>query len=168
MGDKIISVYWFAILFIVAGAVVYMAYSFYGEPYNVRYAEAEKLVDKVVECFLDGVHLDESFREEGFSENFLDNCNLNFETEAIYGWDQMGQYFVSVWITDFVSGEEVYSHDEGNSDLQESCVLEGDGLPVCFSRATYVLVDEDILDDEDNQYKLSVLSVVRKTEKNVN
>ncbi|MBU2615758.1 MAG: hypothetical protein KKC19_01505 [Nanoarchaeota archaeon] len=162
MGDKIVSVYWFAILFIVAGAVVFMVYSFYGEPYDVRNAEAQKLTDRTVECFLNGVRLDEFFRDEGFSDNFLENCDLNFETEEIYGWEKSGQYFVSVEISDFVSGEEIFSHEEGNSDLAESCALNGRGFPVCFSRGVYVL------DSEGNQYKLSILSVVRKTEKNVN
>jgi len=162
MGDKIISVYWFAILFIVAGAVVFMVYSFYGEPYDIRNAEAQKLTGRTVECFLDSVRLDESFRDELFSENFLENCNLNFMTEEVYGWGNIGQYFVSVVISGFDSGEEIFSHEEGNSDLSESCVLEGKGFPVCFSRDVYVL------DSEGNQYKLSVLSVVRKTEKNVN
>jgi len=162
MGDKIVSVYWFAILFIVAAAVVYMVYSFYGEPYDVRNAEAQRLTDRTVECFLDGVRLDGSFRGDGFSDNFLENCDLNFRTDEIYGWGNRGQYFVSVSISDFISDEEIFSHEEGNSDLVESCVLEGKLFPVCFRKDVYVL------DSEDNKYKLSVLSVVRKTEKNVN
>ena len=45
--DKIISVYWFTILFIVAGAIVYMAAAFYGEPYDVREIEANILINQI-------------------------------------------------------------------------------------------------------------------------
>jgi len=162
MGDKIISVYWFVILFIVAAAVVYMVYSFYGEPYDVRKIEAQKLNNLVIECFLNGVRLDETFRAEDFSDNFLESCNLNLDTEDIYNWRARGQYFVLVNLSEFNSGEEIFSHSEGNSDLADSCSLDGREFPVCFERAVY------ILDEDNNQYKLDVLSVVRKTEKNVN
>jgi len=162
MGDKIISVYWFVILFIVAAAVVYMVYSFYGEPYDVRKIETQKLNNLVVECFLNGVRLDETFRAEDFSDNFLELCNLNLDTEDIYNWRARGQYFVSVNLSEFNSGAEIFSHYEGNSDLADSCSFDGREFPVCFERAVY------ILDEDNNPYKLYVLSIVRKTEKNVN
>jgi len=33
--EKIVSIYWFAILIIVAGGIIYMVSIFYGDPYDV-------------------------------------------------------------------------------------------------------------------------------------
>ena len=53
-GDKIISVYWFAILFIVAAAVVYMAALFYGAPYDARGIESDILTNQIADCLSQG------------------------------------------------------------------------------------------------------------------
>ena len=58
-GDKLISVYWFVILFIVAGAIAYMTVSFYGEPYDIREAEAYALTNKVARCLSEAGYLEE-------------------------------------------------------------------------------------------------------------
>ena len=49
-GDKIISVYWFAILVIVAVGIFGMVYVFYGSPYDVREIEANALLNQVADC----------------------------------------------------------------------------------------------------------------------
>ena len=49
-ADKILSVYWFAILFIIAAGILAMIYVFYNSPFDVRQIEAEVLSSKVAEC----------------------------------------------------------------------------------------------------------------------
>ena len=49
-ADKILSVYWFAILFIIATGIFAMVYVFYKTPFDVRGIEAETLASKVAEC----------------------------------------------------------------------------------------------------------------------
>ncbi len=46
-GDKILSLYWFAVLIIVAGGIFGMVYVFYGSPYDVREIEANVLLNKI-------------------------------------------------------------------------------------------------------------------------
>ena len=46
-AEKIISVYWFVILIIIAGAVVAMVSLFYGSPYDVRVTEANIMINQV-------------------------------------------------------------------------------------------------------------------------
>ncbi len=62
--DKIISIYWFAILFIVAAAVVYMASVFYGGPADVREIEANILINQVADCVSQGGYLKENIQEK--------------------------------------------------------------------------------------------------------
>ena len=159
MGEKIISVYWFAILFIVAAAIVYMVAVFYGAPYDVRELEANVLTNKIASCLSEGGYL---IKENLDKENFLEICNLNLEVEDVYGWREQGQYYFEVDIRDFVSGELVYEIiKEGNSNLKDFCNLEGKNFPVCVERNFYSF------DKEKKQYKIKILSVVRKIEKNV-
>ena len=130
-GDKIISVYWFAILFIVASAVVYMAALFYGAPYDVRGIEAEILTDKVADCLSQGGYLKEGvLGNEAFENNFLDECNLNFEVEEAYGWEEQEQYYLEINFYEFDQsnldslGERISKIVKGNVNLKTSFLLE--------------------------------------------
>ena len=160
-GDKIISVYWFVILFIVAGAIAYMAISFYGEPYDVREAETYALTNKVARCLSEAGYLEEEALSVDFKENFIERCNFNFETEDTYGWRARGQYYVEIDFYDFSTNQDISTIKIGNEALKTDCGLKGKGFPVCLERSFYVL------DKEKNQYQIDILSIVRKTEKNV-
>ena len=48
--DKILSVYWFAILFIVASGIFGMVYVFYNSPFDVREIEGRLMINRVSEC----------------------------------------------------------------------------------------------------------------------
>lgn len=101
-GDKIISVYWFAILFIVTAAVVYMASLFYGAPYDVREIEANILAEHIANCLAEGGYLRQGIlNNENFKENFLEECNLIFNVEDVYGWKEQEQYYLSVSFYEF-------------------------------------------------------------------
>ena len=158
-ADKIISVYWFAILFIVAAAIVYMVVSFYGEPYDVRELEADILADKVADCLAEGGYLKEGIFES-LSNNLLETCNFNFEVEDIHNWDD-DQLYVEIKIYNFSSKTKIFEISEGNINLKENCELEGNNFPFCLERSFYVI------DKDNNQYQVNILSIVRKTEKNV-
>ena len=155
------AIYWFAILFIVAAAIVYMVSSFYGKPYDVRDIEANLLADRVVMCMSEGGYIQQGFLDGSIGQNFLEDCNLNFNTEDTYGWDN-DQYYLEVNISKFNSFEQPFFTDsEGNVNLKDFCELKGDNLPYCVLRKFY------IIDAQQNQYEADVLSIVRKTEKNV-
>lgn len=141
-ADKFLSVYWFAILVIVAGGVVAMVLNFYGNPYDVRDVEASRMINQIADCLSDG----EKLNSDLLNENLLENCHLNFEVEE--QWEQ-GQYYV-----------EVQGVSAGNSNLKDFCNLNEKSV-VCVDRNVYFL-------DENNQgTAIKILSVVRKAEKNV-
>ena len=169
-GDRIISIYWFFILFLVAGAIAYMAASFYGKPYDVRDAELRILSNKIADCVSSGGYINENILEdnnvnENFEKDFLKRCKLNFDVEDYQNW-QDDQFFVLVQFYEFddtkgdLLGEFVNETSVGNINLRGLCNMDGKNFPICFNRMFYTL------DKENHEYIIKILSVVRKTEKN--
>lgn len=162
-GDgKIISMYWFLILFLVAAAVVYMASMFYGQPYDVREHESRALSNKIANCIAQGGYIDEIFLGSEVEIDLMNKCGLNFEVEDIYGWTSESEYYVEIEIKKYGSVEIYNSLKIGNVNLKDFCFdLEGKYNPVCLERSFYVL------GKDKQKYEVNVKSVVRKTEKNV-
>lgn len=164
-AEKILSVYWFAILIIIAGAIVAMVSLFYGTPYDVRDVEANIMSNKIANCLSENGKLNSELfiEDKNFNENFnlREKCNLVFETESK---SERGEYFLQTEFYD-LNNEEVFSISEGNSNLYADCKIEDDKyrkISKCIEREFYSL--NPISDDV---FKIKILSVIRKTEKNV-
>ena len=160
-GEKILSVYWFVILFIVAAAIVYMTASFYGKPYDVRQVEADLLTNKIADCISEAGYLKDEALEPQFKDDFPGNCGITFDVEDSYGPKEQEQYYIKLTLTDFSSKNNVFEAKEGNVNLVYSCNLKGNNLPFCLKRSFYVI------DKDNNQYQADIFSIVRKSEKNV-
>jgi len=163
-GDKIISVYWFAILFIVAAAVVYMVTVFYGEPYDIREVEANILTNQIADCLAEGGKLKKNILDdEGQlllnNDNFLWICNLNLDVEDFKDWSN-NQFYVEIDIFGISQGN--INLKNGNINLKDYCGKQGKTLPVCVNRTFYVLNQ-----DKTSSYEIEILSIVGKVEKNV-
>jgi len=163
--DKILSIYWLAILFIVAAGIVYMVVVFYGEPYDVREIEATLLANKISDCVSDGGYLKSNI----FSLDnayFFRECSINFEVEDFKGWN-LDQFYVETEIYDFddtknnFQGDLLKKFSQGNVALKDFCSEKGKNFPKCVNRKFYAI------DESNNQHIIGVLSIVRKTEKNV-
>ena len=74
---------------------------FYGEPYDVRQIEANILINKIVDCLSDGENLRQDAMDENFRDNFLENCNLNFNSEEM--WEEK-QYYIEIKDLDITKG----------------------------------------------------------------
>jgi hypothetical protein len=160
-GDKIISVYWFVILFIVAAAIVYMVASFYGKPYDVRTIEVNALTNRVADCVSEGGYIKEEFLSTGQVSDVLSKCNLNFNVEDSYNWKAEGQFYTEFEVIDFNSKTKISEFSVGNANLKDFCEMKGENFPVCLRRSFYSI------DKNNVQYQVNILSVVRKIEKNV-
>ena len=169
-ADRIVSIYWFAILFIVAAAIVYMAGLFYGTPYDVRQIEQRILENRISDCLVKGGYLREDVFSSEFSNNFLEKCFLNFNTEDVYGWNESGQYYIEIEIFEFnwqnvESPERVFNLVEGNQNLKilRETLAENteDYDAENLSRSFYAL------DREENSYLVEVIALIGKNEKNV-
>jgi hypothetical protein len=158
--DKILSVYWFAILFIVAGAIIYMTTLYYGEPYDVRELEASILTNQIADCLSQGGQLIDNWKELN-NDTFLEKCHLTFNVEDTKGWKN-DQYYVNIDFYNFninsgISQLSSKSIAVGNINLKQFCNQEEKNLPVCVERNFYTL------DNETNQYVIKILSVIGKT-----
>ena len=165
-AEKILSIYWFAILIIIAGAVVAMVSLFYGAPYDVRSEEANIMINQVSDCLSENGKLNQKLFNEtkNFNENFnlKEECKLIFETEFK---SEKGEYFLEVDFYD-LNNEKIFSILDGNSNLYADCKIENEKykkLSKCVDREFYSL---DHFSD-DKVFKIKITAVVRKTEKNV-
>lgn len=166
--DKTLSVYWFLILFIAAAAVVYMVAVFYGHPYDVRQLEARVLANKIADCVSRGGELvPELFDEDGWAESYMgesfwESCGIILDVEDMQGWEDP-QYYAEVRFYN-LEGVEVFGQMTGNLNLLSSCEIQNEEeyerLAVCVEKRFYAVGGE-------NQYLIKILSIVRKTEKNV-
>jgi len=160
-GDKMLSLYWFVILMIVAGGIYGMVYVFYGSPYDVREIEANLLVDKIASCISYAGKINENLILNGEKKenNFLENCHLNFGSEeeqeyfseiTFYKVDDMENYFFKI--------------SKGNLNLLASCEIQKEKeqsiLPKCVEKSFYSL------DNSGNQYIIQILVSVKKIEQN--
>ncbi len=153
-AEKVLSVYWFVILILVAGGIFAMVYNFYHHPYDIREIEANIMLNKAADCISTGGKINSGVFENDFKDNFMKTCDLTFETEY-----EGPQYYLQVELGDG------FSIEEGNQNLVSSCGLEAEveeeKLAKCVERSFYSL------DSAGNIYLIKILSIVRKTEKNV-
>lgn len=164
--DKMIAMYWFAILFLVTGAIVAMVSLFYGHPLDVREAESQVLLQRFSDCLSREGVLNSRLYDEGFFDSFgerlLEECSLSFSVdEYVYGEDS--QYYVGADLYVLLSpGVSVHHVEAGNLNLLASCNSENafDTLAYCSRARLYVT-------GGDAQYLVEVTSIVRKAEQNV-
>jgi hypothetical protein len=159
-AEKTLTIYWFAILVIVAGAVIYMISSVYGKPYDVRGIEADIIANNMGDCISEGGYLkDGVVMNSSFKENFLKKCSLNFMAADFP--ESNGEYYIEINFYDFDSGEKIdFEISEGNINLKQNCGKEGKTLPVCSQKTFYVI------DKNQADYRIDITSIVNKAEKN--
>lgn len=164
-GDKILSVYWFAILIIVAGGLFGMVYVFYGTPYDVREIETKLMIDKIADCVSYAGRINPNLISQGtFDKNFnlSTNCHLILNSEE---WGDEQYYIEFNFYKIDNLNNPVFKTSEGNNNLLTSCEVQQDKeysrLAKCQRGSFYSI------DSSNNQYIIKILASVRKAEKNV-
>lgn len=155
-AEKILSVYWFAILILVAGAIVYMVSAFYGQPYDVREMEANIMINKVAECLSEKGILKYELNED-FEKEFLDICKLNFNTQ-----DEQEQYYLEIEFSNFETSQILdFKIVKGNINLKNSFdeIKESNSF-VELSKSFYVL------DNGGQELIVKITSIIGKENKN--
>ena len=86
---KIISVYWFIMLIVVAGGVFLMVNMYYGAPSDVREIEANLLAEKVANCIYSGGEINPGLVNPngGFMDEFIDHFYLNVPIFSYTYWN---------------------------------------------------------------------------------
>ncbi|MFH1365499.1 MAG: hypothetical protein ABIH28_02870 [archaeon] len=169
MTDKTISVYWFFILFIVSFAIVFIIYSLYGKPLDVRQMEGLFLAEKLADCVSQGGKISPGILDDKGAllinnGNLLKTCGLNFEVEQFKGWNN-DQFYVSLLFSQvggtslplvFYGNENLNSLDY-NRNFMDS---KKNKFPFCVDRTIYSN------GADRTYYSIKIIACVRKTEKN--
>jgi hypothetical protein len=114
-GEKYFSVYWFAVLVIIAAGIVLIVMAFYGKPLDVRDVEANILVNNAIDCISEG----DGIRNDLANAKFLQECHLTLNEEYYFEISELGII-------------------QGNSNLKDYCDLNQEGV-VCVKRNFYYL-----------------------------
>ncbi len=167
-NEQVISVYWFAILIIVAVGISAMVFTFYNHPYDVRELEANILMNKVADCISEhGVISKEIINDQGeFQKDFdmQEVCSFNFKSPDFSG-DSHGQYYVLITFNDS-NGKFLFDKEGGDNYLRADCLAKLDlkdekALPGCVKGNLFAV------DLNGKQYLIEILTGVSKSNKNV-
>ncbi len=153
-AEKIMSIYWFAILLIVAGGIFAMVYTFYGHPIDVRGTEARLLTNAIADCVSVGSRTNAIVFSSDFEDKFMEYCKLNFNDT---GWDST-QYSVQLELES--NGVSLVNIVKGNLNIISDCGINGEKISSCYFDEFYSLNPNGNLD------LIKINSIVRKTEKN--
>lgn len=156
-GEQVLSLYWFALIMLVTGVVVYMVAVFYGSPFDAREVEVNSLINSFGDCLARGGYLNFPVSQIS-NDNLLELCKITFKTEEVYGWDN-DQYYVEIKFEDFETARELSFLNVGSDRTIDLC-NKGSKAPVCKNKYFYVL------DNQENKYLIKIFALVRKTEKN--
>lgn len=133
-GGKLLSIYWYVVLAITAGAIAYMVYLSYGAPLNVIGVEENALTNHLANCVAEGGYLKENILSGDFKNNFTQVCSLNLSVEDQYGWQEQTQYYAEVDIHKFDlafpddAGEKILEASAGNINLKTIGTFEKKGI----------------------------------------
>ncbi|MFA5953657.1 MAG: hypothetical protein WC812_03625 [Candidatus Pacearchaeota archaeon] len=164
--EKIISIYWFLVLILVATAIVLMVNSFYNSPYDVREVESQILSEKIADCIDKGGKLNSQLISNGsfskeFEDKFLEKCSIYLD----YNEDgEIQEYFKVDIYNRKNSLNPVFNISKGNPNWKSDCYLEDkdhEKIVKCVENNFY---SSDV---SDNVYLIKILTIVRKTEQNV-
>ena len=168
-GDKLLSIYWFAILVIVATGVVIMVNVYYGSPYDVRQVESGILANHVANCIYFGGEVNPSiispdgFFKEDFKDHFMDYCTLNFNVQGEF--TQIPYYTEVNFFKGIDSPTSVFNITEGNKNLKSDCSVNIENkikLAKCTSSSFFMrLNSKDV-------YLVRILAIVSKVNENTN
>jgi len=150
-GEKYISIWWFAILLIIAVFIAIGVAANSAADYSIKQIEAEVMRDKVIGCLIENGYLIDDILNETF--DILKECNINKKIVDVKDGEQ-GRYFLLVEVFDFDSckledagikcensltlkdGKEIYEFGVGS--FKTDCKLEGSNRPKCAEDYTPV------------------------------
>lgn len=144
--EKMISVWWFFVLFVIAMGIVLGVMVYYSSETVVKKVEAESLNQRVFDCITDKGYLNKKVFE---SFDVLQACGLNPE---VFGKGSLFYIKVSAYDKTGLINEKAY----GDFSIDKNCkVVEKVStrrFPECFSK------NITVLDNNDKEIKLFVLT----------
>ena len=154
--EKIISVYWFVILIIVAGGITFMVFGFYGKPYDVREMEANVLAGNIADCISQKGKLIYEIGSQELKDNFLQICHINLKTQ-----EEEIQYYLEINFLDFQTLQSLnYDIKEGNFNLKNNPNIKSF---YSTTKSFYVL---NLENQVPREILVNISATIKKSEKN--
>ena len=145
---NLLSIWWFAILVVIAVGIVSSTLIFYSNKADVRLSEADILATKIIDCVSSDAFINERFLSKNF--DVFKECSIN---QSIV--NNSGNYYLKISLkkNDNLIQESKY----GNSAFEIDCkigasMIEAKNYPRCLQREVL------LFDNNYEKYKLSILA----------
>ena len=129
-GERYMTPYLFFIWVGLVVAVIVSVLVFYSIKGDVRGAESEIFISKIVECIIKDNQLASDFSN---SWDILENCKID---QGLIGKKE-ADFYISIKITKESQG--LYNLIKGNPIFEEQCELPGEHMPSCASATILAL-----------------------------
>ncbi|MDD5193572.1 MAG: hypothetical protein PHF67_03210 [Candidatus Nanoarchaeia archaeon] len=146
-AEKLISVWWFFVLFIIGLGIVLGVMIYYSAETVVKKVEAESLNQRIFDCLVDKGYLNPRIFEDSF--DVFDNCGLNRE---VFAKGSLFYFKVSVYNEKGLIHENAYGDFSFEKNCQITEKIDAERFPGCFTRTM------NILNTNEEKIKLVVLT----------
>ena len=167
--EKVVSVYWFTILVLVAGGIWAMTNAYYNHPYDIREIEARVLSNQVADCLSQkGILNSNLFDANGNLRDKIGfdlamECHLNLQVEAVFG-DKRQQYYIEINFSD-INKNLLSVNSIGEPSIRSDCV--NIQKVETYQLASKCSIERLYSTYNGKQFLIEIFTGVKKTEKNV-
>jgi hypothetical protein len=147
--SKLLSIWWFAILGIIATVVVVSTLMFYSGKLDVRLIESDILSERVIDCFVDNGFLRQDilganfdlFSTCGISKSMIENSGNFYMNVTVFSEDKKQ-------IKSYVYGNQAFAKECAIGDVMKKST----NYPLCISKKI------EVLSRNQNKFSLNVLA----------
>ena len=149
--DRLLAIWLFVILGLIGISIVVSVWIFFSAGFDIRYEEAETLIDKITYAISDSGYID----KEIFNDNYdiLKKAQINPKF-----FDNGGLMYFNITIYNFNSINK--SIPKGNGEYEIYCRINGKYFPKCFEKM-FLLTDPT---NSSNIYRVKILSAANLKE----
>jgi hypothetical protein len=114
-AEKLLSIWWFFVLAVIAGGIVIGVLIYSSADISVRETEANVLAEKITDCLIDNGYLKENIFDKNF--NIFDFCSLNQKV-----FEKSGNFYFNISIFD--SENLIFNLAKGNPAFEKDCKIQ--------------------------------------------
>jgi len=137
-GEKIMSIWWFAVLAIVGATIIVGVAMVYSADVDTRNFESAILAERVSDCIVNDGVLDSLIVEDGGKFDFFEECGLDKTF-----FEQSSKLYFKVTIKNSSGGVLFGPFGEGTASLEKDCLVTKKILarnyPKCISRSEGII-----------------------------
>lgn len=143
-GEKYLSIWWFFVLIIIAGAIVIAVSAFNIADVSTKEIESDILVNRFVDCVIDAGYINKDFLKGDF--DVFKRCYLSKEgiedKEHYLGYEVYNFDDCKVADGKLNCENPVISNSFGILNYEKECDFKGEHMPQCSEKYIYVLNKE--------------------------